>query len=229
MAVRPDTESFTVTTITYLPGAIGGKANGSHGDGALSWSDPTGAESDTYTYDPANPVPSLGGANCCGVGTTSGARDQRPIEHRGDILIFTSEILEEPVEVVGPVKLKLFASSDAVDTDFVAKLVDVYPDGRSVNVCEGILRARYRNSLSKPEPLEPGKAYEMEIDMIGTANHFGKGHRIRVHVTSSHFPQFSRNLNTGKPFGTSTEMKKAVQTVYHTVARPSHVLLPVVE
>jgi hypothetical protein len=208
--------------------ASGGSANGAHGDGALGWSKPSGAESDTFVYDPANPVPSLGGANCCGVGTTSGARDQRPNEHRGDILIYTSDLLAEPVEVVGPVKLKLFASSDAVDTDFVAKLVDVYPDGRTINVCEGILRARYRNSLSNPEPLEPGKVYEMEIDLIGTANQFGKGHRIRVHLTSSHFPQFSRNLNTGKPFGTSKDMKTAVQTVFHSTARPSHILLPVI-
>ncbi|MEZ5361551.1 MAG: CocE/NonD family hydrolase [Bryobacterales bacterium] len=221
---------YPLSNTTYKPLYLssGGKANGSHGDGALIWSKPAGAESDTYTYDPANPVPSLGGANCCGVATTSGARDQRPNEHRGDILIYTSEILEDPIEVVGPVKLKLFASSDAVDTDFVAKLIDVYPDGRAINACEGILRARYRNSLSKPEPLEPGKVYEMEIDMIGTAVEFGKGHRIRVHVTSSHFPQFSRNLNTGKPFGTSAEMKKAEQTVYHTPARASHILLPVI-
>jgi putative CocE/NonD family hydrolase len=221
---------YPIASTQYKPlyFSSGGKANGSHGDGALRWEKPTGAESDTFTYDPANPVPSLGGANCCGVGTSSGVRDQRPIEHRGDILIYTSEILEEPVEVVGPVKLKLFASSDAVDTDFVAKLVDVHPDGKTYNACEGILRARYRNSLSKPEPLEPGKVYEMEIDLIGTAIQFGKGHRIRVHLTSSHFPQFSRNLNTGEPFGTSNVMKKAQQTVYHTSARPSHILLPVV-
>ena len=207
----------------------GGNASGFQGDGTLSWNKPRGrAASDKYHYDPANPVPSLGGANCCGVGTTSGARDQRPIEGRADVLVYTSDYLEEEVEVIGPVKLVLHASSSAVDTDFVAKLVDVYPDGRSINVAEGILRARYRNGLSAPELLEPGQAYEMEVDMIGTANLFQKGHRIRVHVTSSHFPQFSRNLNTGEPFGTSKVMKVAEQTVYHTAERPSHILLPVI-
>ncbi|MCP5111925.1 MAG: CocE/NonD family hydrolase [bacterium] len=208
--------------------ASGGHANGSHGDGSLSWQSGGGGTPDRYRYDPRNPVPSLGGANCCGVGTTSGARDQRPIEHREDILVYTSALLEEEVEVVGPVKLVLHASSSAVDTDFVAKLVDVYPDGRSINVAEGILRARYRNSLSAPELLEPGKVYRMAVDMIGTANVFQKGHRIRVHVTSSHFPQFSRNLNTGEPFGTGTAMKVAEQTVHHSSERPSHVLLPVI-
>ena len=207
----------------------GGAANGSHGDGTLGWGEPSGgAASDSYRYDPANPVPSLGGANCCGVATTSGPRDQRPIEGRGDVLVYTTEPLAEELEVVGPVKLKLWASSSAVDTDFVAKLVDVYPDGRSINVAEGILRARYRDSPSAPEPLEPGKAYELEVDLIGTANLFQKGHRIRVHVTSSHFPQFSRNLNTGAPFGSSQEMVVAEQTVFHSAGRPSHILLPVI-
>ncbi len=207
----------------------GGQANGSHGDGALSWNKPLADQpADRFHYDPANPVPSLGGANCCGVSTTSGARDQRPIEHRGDVLVYTTEPLEDEVEVVGPVKLRLWAASSAVDTDFVAKLVDVYPDGRAINVAEGIVRARYRNSLSAPELLEPNKAYEFEIDMIGTANRFRKGHRIRVHVASSHFPQFSRNLNTGEPFGAGTEMKTAEQTVFHSTARASHILLPVI-
>jgi hypothetical protein len=207
----------------------GGKANGSQGSGRLSWEKPSGgAEFDRYLYDPANPVPSHGGANCCGVGTVSGPRDQRPIENRPDVLIYTSDFIEEEVEVVGPLKVILHASSDAVDTDFIAKLVDVYPDGRAVNVAEGILRARYRESLSEPRPLEPGKIYEMTIDMIGTANAFQKGHRIRVHITSSHFPQFDRNPNTGKPFGTSAEMKTASQTVYHSSAHPSHIVLPVI-
>lgn len=119
------------------------------------------------------------------------------------------------------------AASSAVDTDFVAKLIDVYPDGRAINVAEGVLRARYRNSLSRPEPLEPGKVYRMEVDMIATANLFQKGHRIRVHVTSSHFPQFSRNLNTGEPFATGKTMKIAEQTIYHSAQQPSHILLPV--
>ena len=206
-----------------------GSANGSHGDGRLSWDKPAAASpTDNYVYDPANPVPSLGGANCCGVSTVSGARDQRPIEHRGDILVYSTERLEEELEIVGPVRLKLWASSSAVDTDFVAKLVDVYPDGRSINIAEGILRTRHRNSLSDPELMKPGEVYELEIDLIGTANRFQKGHRIRVHVTSSHFPQFARNLNTGEPFGTSETMTPAEQTIHHTAARASHILLPVI-
>ena len=217
----------TKYTPLYLDSA--GRANGSHGAGLLSWRKPAvGSEPDRYSYDPGNPVPSLGGANCCGVGTPSGARDQRPIEHRSDVLVYTTEVLSEPVEVVGPVKLVLHASSSAVDTDFVAKLIDVYTDGRSINVAEGILRARHRNGVDREVPMEPDTAYDMEIDMIGTANLFQKGHRIRVHVTSSHFPQFARNLNNGKPYGTSNTAVVAEQTVYHSAERPSHIVLPVI-
>jgi putative CocE/NonD family hydrolase len=208
-----------------------GSANGAQGDGRLSWTMPAseaGPAHDHYRYDPSNPVPSLGGSNCCGVATTSGARDQRPIEHRTDILVYTSEFLTEDLEVVGPVKLVLHAASNAVDTDFVAKLVDVYPDGRSINIAEGILPARYRNGLERSEPLVPGEVYELEVDLIGTANLFQAGHRIRVHVTSSHFPQFARNLNTGEPLGTGEAMSVAEQTIHHSADRPSHILLPVI-
>ena len=207
----------------------GGNANGSHGDGVLSWEKPDReSKPDRYSYDPGNPVPSLGGANCCGVATPSGPQDQRPIEHRADVLVYTTPVLAEPVEVVGPVKLVLHASSSAPDTDFVAKLVDVYPDGRSINVAEGILRALHREGADRQVPMVPRHPYEMEIDMIGTAVLFKAGHRIRVHVTSSHFPQFARNLNTGEPFGTTESWVVAEQTVYHSPGRPSHVLLPVV-
>jgi hypothetical protein len=125
--------------------------------------------------------------------------DQRPIEGRRDVLIYTSDFLTEEVEATGPVKVVLYASSDAVDTDFVAKLVDVYPDGSSYNMAEGIVRARYRDSLARPTLLTPGQVYRMEIDLVGTSVTFLKGHRIRVHVASSHFPQFDRNPNTGPP------------------------------
>ena len=165
----------------------------------------------------------------CGTPTLTGPRDQRPIEGRSDILIYSSDFLSETIEVTGPVKVVLYASSDAVDTDFVAKLVDGYPDGRSINVAEGIVRARYRESLTVPTPLEPGTVYVFEIDLVGTSNAFLKGHRIRVHITSSHFPQFDRNPNTGEPFGTSTETNVARQTVYHSSAHPSHIVLPVIE
>ena len=207
----------------------GGKANGNNGDGRLSWSVGTKTFTpDRYEYDPAHPVPSTGGNNCCGTPTLSGPRDQRPIEKRDDVLVYTSEPLSQDLEVTGPVKVVLYASSDAPDTDFVAKLIDVFPDGRAINVCEGVLRARYRESKSRPVPLDPGKTYELAIDLIGTSNVFLPGHRIRVDITSSHFPQFDRNPNTGEPFGTSAKTRVARQTIHHSEAHPSHVLLPVI-
>ena len=209
--------------------ASAGQANGSRGDGRLSWDKPTGAsKADQYRYDPDDPVPSLGGNNCCGTPTPAGPMDQRPNEGRRDVLLYTSDYLTEEVEATGPVKVVLFASSDAVDTDFVAKLVDVYPDGSSYNMAEGILRARYRDGVSKPALLTPGQVYRMEIDLVGTSVAFRQGHRIRVHVTSSHFPQFDRNPNTGAPFGTSDKVRVAQQTVYHDAGRASHILLPVI-
>lgn len=200
-----------------------------HEGGKLAWTTPAAASRpDTYRYDPANPVPSHGGNNCCGTPTVAGPVDQRPIEKRGDILGFTSDILTADLEVTGPVKLMLHAASDCVDTDFVAKLIDVYPDGRAINVAEGIVRARYREGLDKPKLLEPGKVYELSIDMVGTSNAFLKGHRIRVDVTSSHFPQFDRNPNTGEPFGMGTSLKVATQTVHHSAIHASHIVLPVI-
>ncbi|HUQ93454.1 MAG TPA: CocE/NonD family hydrolase [Bryobacteraceae bacterium] len=200
-----------------------------HSGGRLNWDAPAGDEtSDTYRYDPADPVPSVGGNNCCGTPTKAGPVDQRTIEKRPDILGYTSEVLDRDIEVTGPVKVVLHASSDCVDTDFVAKLIDVFPDGRSMPVAEGIVRARYRDSLSRPRLMEPGKAYEFTIDLVGTSNAFLKGHRIRVDVTSSHFPQFDRNPNTGEAFGMTSNVKVATQTVHHSGARASHVLLPVI-
>jgi hypothetical protein len=198
-------------------------------DKRLSWDAPgDAAEPDRYRYDPMNPVPSLGGNNCCGTPTPAGPKDQRPLAARGDILTYTSDILDREIEVTGPVKVVLYASSDAVDTDFVAKLIDVHPDGHAYNVAEGIVRARYRESLSAPKLMKPGEVYEFSIDMVGTSNCFLKGHRIRVDVTSSHFPQFDRNPNTGEPFGRHAGTKVANQSVYRTRARASHVVLPVI-
>ncbi|MFN7933679.1 MAG: CocE/NonD family hydrolase [Bryobacteraceae bacterium] len=216
------------TRYTKMYFSSGGKANSDRGDGKLTWNSPANEKTDTYRYDPANPVPSLGGNNCCGTPTPAGPIDQRPIEKRGDILVYTSEFLTKDIEVAGPVKVVLHASSDCVDTDFVAKLIDVFPDGRSIPVAEGIVRARYRESLRAPKMMKPGEVYEFTIDMVGTANAFLKGHRIRVDLTSSHFPQFDRNPNTGEPFGTTANVKVATQTVYHSGARASHILLPVI-
>ncbi|MDX1981847.1 MAG: CocE/NonD family hydrolase [Bryobacteraceae bacterium] len=198
-------------------------------DKRLAW-DPPGdsAAPDRYRYDPMNPVPSLGGNNCCGTPTPAGPKDQRPLDVRGDILTYTSGILEKEIEVTGPVKVVLYASSDAVDTDFVAKLIDVHPDGHAYNVAEGIVRARYRDGAQAAKLMEPGKVYEFTIDMVGTSNCFLKGHRMRVDVTSSHFPQFDRNPNTGEPFGRHANTKVATQSVYRTRARASHIVLPVI-
>jgi len=207
----------------------GGRANSDRGDGRLSWDAPgAGEKPDGYTYDPDQPVPSQGGNNCCGTPTPAGPRDQRGVESRNDVLVYTSDFLDREIEVTGPVKVVLYAASDAVDTDFVAKLVDVFPDGRAVNVAEGIVRARYRESLSRPRLLERGKVYEFTIDLVGTSNAFLPGHRIRVDVASSHFPQFDRNPNTGEPFGTSAAVRIARQTVHHAGAQASHIVLPVI-
>ena len=206
-----------------------GNANAAGGDGRLTWTKPAGASPmDRFRYNPDDPVPSVGGNNCCGTPTAAGPQDQRPIEGRRDVLIYTSDVLQEELEATGPVKVVLYAASDAVDTDFVAKLVDVYPDGSSYNMAEGILRARYRESLTKPSPMQPGQVYRLEIDLVGTSIAFLKGHRIRVHVTSSHFPQFDRNPNTGATFATTAAVKVAEQTVYHDGERASHILLPVI-
>ena len=222
---------YPLARTTYRPMylASGGAANSDRGDGRLTWDKPTDASSsDRYRYDPDDPVPSVGGNNCCGTPTSAGPQDQRSIESRRDILVYTSDFLGEEIEVTGPVKVVLHASSDAVDTDFVAKLVDVHPDGASYNMAEGIVRARYRDGPGQPRLLKPGEVYRFEIDLVGTSVAFRKGHRIRVHVTSSHFPQFDRNPNTGAPFGTTSEIRVAQQTIHHDAARPSHILLPVI-
>ncbi len=206
----------------------GGHANSLRGDGVLSVESRTGAASDGFTYDPNNPVPSHGGNDCCGAPFPTGPRDQRVVEARSDVLVYSSEILTKPLAIAGPVKMKLSASTDARDTDFVVKLVDVYPDGYAMNLAEGILRARFHGGLDRPELLEPGRAYEFEIDMRGTANVFLAGHRIRVDVTSSNFPQYDRNPNTGEALGASDRVRTAKQTVFHTEGKRSHILLPVV-
>jgi putative CocE/NonD family hydrolase len=196
-----------------------GRANGLNGDGALSRDDPGAEQPDIFLYNPVNPTPTVG---------AGGVFDQRPAEERGDVLCYTSAPLVEPLEVTGPVRLVLHASSSTVDTDFFARLVDVSPDGYAANICDGILRARYRNSLATPELLEPAKPYELTIDLLVTSNVFLPGHRIRVDVASACFPKYDRNLNTGGPVAEARETLPAVQTVFHDSARPSHILLPVI-
>jgi putative CocE/NonD family hydrolase len=200
-----------------------------HPNGKLDWTPPpASAKPASFRYDPDNPVPSLGGNNCCGTPTPAGPKDQRPLDSRGDILRFSTPILSEPLEVTGPVKLVLHAASDSLDTDFVAKLIDVYPDGRALNMAEGIVRARYREGADKPKLLQPGQTYEFTIDMVGTAVEFQPGHRIRVDITSSHFPQFDRNPNTGDPFGANAKTRIATQTVHLSQGHASHIVLPVI-
>ena len=208
----------------------GGRANTLYGDGVLSTSTPrAGSETDRYTYDPNNPVPTLGGNSCCAALTPTGPWDQRAAERRDDVLVYSTEVLKEAVEVTGPVTMKLYAATSARDTDWTAKLVDVGPDGFARNVQEGIIRARYRNAIGKPGTLlEPNRVYEYTIDMWAGSNVFLPGHQIRLEISSSNFPRFDRNLNTGEDTATGTRMERAQQTIYHSAQYPSHIILPTV-
>jgi putative CocE/NonD family hydrolase len=211
----------------YLHSA--GKANSATGDGALSIATAATETANKFVYDPANPVPTVGGPLCCdAVHLAPGPRDQKEVESRPDVLVYSTPPLDTDVEVTGPVTLDLFAFSSAVDTDFTAKLVDVWPNGFAQNLTEGILRASYRESTTAPKPIIPGKVYEYKIDLWSTSNVFLKGHRIRLEVSSSNFPRFDRNLNTGKSASTSAVFVKATNTILHDAAHPSALLLPVV-
>jgi len=206
-----------------------GSANSLLGDGVLAPAPPGDEPDDAFTYDPRFPAPTTGGNNCCSPDIVPwGPYDQRPVEMRGDVLCYTSAPLEADLEVTGPVHLVLYATSDAPDTDWTAKLVDVSPEGYAMNLCDGILRARYRESQSAPTLIEPGKAYEYRIRVGVTGNVFLKGHRIRLEISSSNFPRFDRNLNTGHEPGMDAELRPARQQVHHSAARPSHLILPVV-
>jgi hypothetical protein len=204
-----------------------GKANSAAGDGVLSTVTAGKAATDSYVYDPANPVPTTGGPLCCDVvHLAPGPQDQQKVESRQDVLVYSTPPLDADTEVTGQVTLDLFAKSTAVDTDFTGKLVDVAPDGTAINLTEGILRAEYRESREAAAPIEPGKVYEYKIDLWSTSNVFLKGHRIRVEVSSSNFPRFDRNLNTGKNDAVSAESVKATNTVLHDSAHPSALILP---
>jgi putative CocE/NonD family hydrolase len=207
----------------------GGRANSLNGDGALSRESPASEPPDSYVYNPRNPVPTLGGGLCCNpVFTMGGAYDQRPTEAREDVLVYTTPPLDQAVEVTGPVKLILRASSSAPDTDWTAKLVDVEPCGYARNLTDGILRARYRNSMREGTPITPGEVVEYEVDLWSTSNTFLPGHRIRLEISSSNFPRFDRNPNTGEQPGRSAEMVSALQTVFHSPEHPSRLILPVI-
>lgn len=207
----------------------GGSANTLLGNGTLSTASPEDESPDHYTYHPHYPVPTMGGNNCCSPHIVPwGPYDQRPIEMRNDVLCYTSDPLETDLEVTGPIKAVIYAATDCTDTDWTAKLVDVSPSGYAMNLCDGILRARFRESLTTPTLLKPGDVYAYEIDLGVTGNVFKKGHRIRLEISSSNFPRFDRNLNTGGSLGRETEMRQAHQTVYHSKSYPSHITLPVI-
>jgi putative CocE/NonD family hydrolase len=197
-----------------------GESGASLNDGRLAFEKPQGAERpDSFSYDPEEPVPSLASA------IDAVPMDYHSLEKR--MLTYTTDALEQPLTVVGPVKATLFGLSSAPDTDWVVRLCDVWPDGRSMSVCDGILRARYRNSSEREELMTPNQIYRFEVDMWATAQVFQAGHRLRVQVTSSDFPRYDRNLNTGGVWGEEVRGQVAVNTVFHDALRPSHVLLPV--
>ncbi|MFN0178507.1 MAG: CocE/NonD family hydrolase [Gemmatimonadales bacterium] len=207
-----------------------GRANSRFGTGRLDFEAPGAEPADEYTYDPATPVPSKGGALCC-TGTADappGAFDQSDVEIRNDVLVYSTPPLTKGIEVTGAIEAVLYVSSSAKDTDFTVKLVDVYPDGTAYNVQEGILRARYREGFDRQVLMEPGRIYPIRVNVHATSNFFGPGHRIRVEVSSSNFPRFDRNLNTGGDNSRETTMVVAKNRVHHSARYPSHLLLPVI-
>jgi hypothetical protein len=195
-------------------------------DRTVSRAKPAAAAPLSFSYDPTNPVPTLGGPELT---IPAGPKDQQSIESRPDVLVFTSEPLAEPLEVTGRVRAKLWAASDAPDTDFFVRLCDVYPDGRSFNICDGRLRARFRQSFQQQTLLKPGEVCEFDVDLWSTSIIFNQGHRLRVHVTSSSAPGFDPNPNTGEAFRQSSTTRVAKNTIYCDSERASRLLLPVVE
>ncbi|WP_293856650.1 CocE/NonD family hydrolase [Steroidobacter sp.] len=205
-------------------------ANSVQGDGRLLDAPAIrGRGADSFIYDPANPVPSRGGQLCC-TGTPDaepGALDQRPVEARHDVLVYSTDPLRDEVEMTGEPRVVLFVSSDAIDTDFTVKLVDVHPDGRALNLLDSVLRARYREGQQREVWMRPGEAYELTIPLGATSNVFKAGHRIRLEISSSNFPRFERNLNVGGINAAQANWVVARNTVHHTQLRPSRLILPV--
>jgi putative CocE/NonD family hydrolase len=210
--------------------ASGGRANTRDGDGVLTAAPPATDRPDAFTYDPADPVPSHGGNVCCqGNAVVGGAFDQQEIERRPDVLVYTSEPLREGLEVSGPIEATIFLSSDRRDTDVTVKLLDVHPDGRAYNLDETIQRVRWRDGYDRPPTwMEPGRVYEVKLQPMTTSNWFGPGHRIRIEVSSSNFPRFDRNLNTGGNNYDETSWLVARNRVHHSRRYPSRIVLSVV-
>ncbi|MEM4058841.1 MAG: CocE/NonD family hydrolase [Thermoplasmata archaeon] len=222
--------SWPPENIKYVPYYLHskGKANSLYGDGLLNDSAPIASESiDKYVYDPSNPVRCVLDPQEI---SAEGPFDQRPVERRDDVLVYQTDPIERDIEVSGPIKLKLFVSSSAIDTDFWAQVTDVYPNGYSMHLTENILRATYRNSLKKYEKLNSEEIYEIEIDLWAISNLFKKDHCIRLDVSSSCFPKYNRNLNNGhKYYGEETKFNTAVQKIYHNQKHPSQLMLPILK
>jgi uncharacterized protein len=208
-----------------------GMANTSDGTGLLSTTRPTEEPIDTYVYNPADPVPTCGGATLIAYELNEGPADQRAIEHRADVLCYTTPPLDNPQEVTGPVELIVYISADVPDTDITASLIDVHPDGRAELLTDGILRARYRTSYERAELMNPGEVYALRIDLWATSNVFLTGHRIRVDISSSNFPRYDRNSNTGGVIATErdTDMRPARVTIHHDANYPSRLVLPLIQ
>ena len=202
-----------------------GKANTLNGDGKLSTEpSPSMNTTDEFKYDPMDPVPSTGGNNLI---INSGAMEQKKVEGRSDVLVYTSEPMTQELEITGPIKMDLFAASSATDTDFTAKLCVVRKDGSILNLADGIMRARYLKGYDKPELIKPGEVNQYEINMWDTSYAFAPGEKIRVEVSSSNWPRFDRNSNCGGEGGEKC-VKKAYQTIYHDTKHPSKIILPVI-
>ncbi len=209
-----------------------GHANSRFGKGVLSTKEPGNEPPDRFVYDPKTPVPTLGGpicAACTAYAVPDGAYDQSEIETRHDVLVYTTPRLKEGVEVTGPVKVVLHVSSSAKDTDFTGKLVDVHPDGTAYIIQEGILRARYREGFDKKAWMRPEEVYRLEVDLHATSNYFRPGHRIRVEISSSNFPRFDRNLNTGGNNFDETQWVIAKNTIHHSKRYPSCIIIPIIQ
>lgn len=206
----------------------GGKANTLNGDGVLTKKKPSKDNPDSFVYDPMNPVTSYGGNVCCtGNAVKGGAFDQQVMEERDDILVYTTDALKEGIEVTGFIESTLYVSSDVKDTDFTIKLIDVYPDGRAYNLDETIQRARYREGYDKEVFMDRGEVYKIDLTPMATSNYFEKGHRIRIEISSSNFPRFARNLNTGGANYDEVEGLKANNSIHHSKTHPSRIVLPI--
>ncbi|MHB8576067.1 MAG: CocE/NonD family hydrolase [Dehalococcoidia bacterium] len=230
-----DEQEWPLARTAFTPFYLhsGGRANSAAGDGALGLEPPAAEPPDAYTYDPRNPAPTAGGTTFLpglSIAANAGPRDQRSVETRADVLVYSTPSLDADTEVTGPIEVILYAATSAPDTDWTAKLVDVHPDGFARILCDGILRARYRHGTGTAEPLTPGEVEEYRIDLWATSNLFRAGHRIRLEISSSNFPHFDRNLNTGGKLGAESlaDARPAEQTVFHDAGHPSHILLPLI-